>query len=371
MKRCRIKQALPLVIREMESAVTSTISVLAVLSVLVSGFAASAQADDGIKPLASPWDRAISHRANSADACPTLPALAQSLSVTGYYTDKNHSIIDPERMSRYKDATQSLYDTAKVLTKLADQYQQNGRVDAARCTVKGLAELAQAKSLTGEIHGNQATYVQGWAMGAFAIAWLKVRNQPDMTRENQKLIPSWLASIALQNKAYYDERPKAMDARNNHRYWAGLAVSAAGIAANRRDLFDWGIESARIGLRQVEADGSLPLEMSRRAKALHYHLFAIAPLVVTAELAKANDIDLYVENNSALKRLAVFSLHGISDPSPFIKAAGIAQEPVAIAGGTVGWLIPYQHRFPVPEQKAILDKMSSKTMLYLGGLPPA
>lgn len=358
-------------IDETENVVRLAISILTGLSLFASSFGPNAYAAEGSKPLTSPWDREIYHASERDEACPTLPTLSQSLTVTGYYTDKNHSIIDPERLSRYKDATQSLYDTAKLLTKLADTYQQKGSVSAASCTVKSLAGLAQAKILTGKMEGNQATYVQGWTLGALSIAWLKVRNRPDITPDNRGEITAWLGTIAEQNKGYYDKRPKAEDARNNHRYWAGLAVSAAGIAANRRDLFDWGVESARIGLRQVTADGSLPLEMGRRAKALHYHLFALMPLVVEAELADANGIDLYRENDGALKRLAQFSLSGIKDSGPIEKAAGIAQEPVDLAGGTVGWLIPYQRRFPTADQKAILDKMTSKTMLYIGGLPPA
>jgi poly(beta-D-mannuronate) lyase len=354
----------------LEKAVKSVISVLSAISLFSLGFTAQASADEGAKPLTSPWDRPIAKTSSSSQPCSALPTLPQSFTVTGYYTDKNHSVIDPDKLTSYKTATNALYDTAKVLTRLADLYQQKGRIDAASCAAEGLSGLAKAHSLTSAMHGNQASYVQGWVLGAFSIAWLKIRTDPEITPENRRLIADWLAAIAVQNRQYYDQRPKAEDARNNHRYWAGLAVSAAGIAANRRDLFDWGIDSARIGLRQVTPDGGLPLEMGRRAKALHYHLFAVAPLVVTAELADANGIDLYGENKGALKRLATFSLHGISDPSPFEKAAGIAQEPVSIAGGTVGWLIPYQHRFPAPNQKAMLDKMSSKTMLYLGGLPP-
>lgn len=350
----------------MERAMKSVASILWGISLFVSS---QVNAADAAKRLESPWDRQITRATSASRPCVRLPALPQSFAVTGYYIDKNHSVIDQDRLRLYKSATNTLYDTAKTITRLADQYQQ-GHFDAAICAAKDLADLAKANSLLGSMQGNQASYVQGWVLGAFAVSWLKIRSIPQIDQQNRDLITHWLAAMAVENKGYYDQRPKAEDARNNHRYWAGFAVSAAGIAANRRDLFDWGVESARIGLRQVGPDGSLPLEMGRRAKALHYHLFAVAPLVITAELAKANGIDLYQDNDGALKRLAAFSLKGISDPAPFVKAAGIAQEPVTIAGGTVGWLIPYQHRFPEPEQKAMLEKMTSKTMLYLGGLPP-
>jgi poly(beta-D-mannuronate) lyase len=339
--------------------------------VFIGLFAATeASAGDRAKPLASPWHRQIRQQPSSKRPCDALPTLPQSFTVTGYYTDKNHSIIDPARLRLYKTATNTLYDTAKTITKLADQYQMHGRSDDASCAAMGLGSLAKNNSLIGAMQGNQASYVQGWVLGAYSVAWLKIRTDPEIAPENRKLITNWLAAMAAQNRQYYDQRPKAEDSHNNHRYWAGLAVSAAGIAANRRDLFDWGVESARIGLRQVASDGSLPLEMGRRAKALHYHLFAVAPLVITAELGEANGIDLYRDNNGALMRLVNFSLNGIADPSPIEKATGIAQQPVALAGGTVGWLIPYQRRFPSIRQAAIVQRMTSKSMLYLGGLPP-
>jgi poly(beta-D-mannuronate) lyase len=367
MKSWRIKQAARQIIGERERAMKSVFSAVWGISLLLSGQASAA---GQVKPLASPWDRPLSQTVSSSRACAALPSLPQAFTVTGYYTDKNHSIIDQERLRLYKTATNSLYETAKIITRLADRYRQKGDVGDAACAATDLVLLAKANSLTGTMQGNQASYVQGWVLGALSIAWLKIRNDPQIDAANRSQITNWLATMAVENRRYYDQRPKAEDARNNHRYWAGLAVSAAGIAANRRDLFDWGVESARIGLRQVGPDGSLPLEMGRRAKALHYHLFAVAPLVITAELAGANGMDLYQDNGGALKRLAQFSLKGITDPSPLAKTAGIAQEPITIAGGTVGWLIPYQHRFPAPEQQAMLDKMTSKTMLYLGGLPP-
>ncbi|MFK5047780.1 alginate lyase family protein, partial [Klebsiella pneumoniae] len=86
------------------------------------------------------------------------------------------------------------------------------------------------------------------------------------------------ADLAQAIAQIYNQ-PKRADNFNNHAYWAGLAVTAAGVAANDRDLFDWGIGKYHLGAGQVTAQGTLPLEMARRGKALHYHLFALTPLV--------------------------------------------------------------------------------------------
>src|SRR6185312_4049788 len=54
---------------------------------------------------------------------------------------------------------------------------------------------------------------------------------------------------------------------NNHLYWAGVEVSAAGIAANDRELFDWGMNTYHVGVAQIQPDGTLPLEIRRGQRA--------------------------------------------------------------------------------------------------------
>ena len=44
---------------------------------------------------------------------------------------------------------------------------------------------------------------------------------------------------------------------------------------------------------QMNPDGSLPLEMARHENSLHYQSFALAPLVMIAELAARQGTDLY------------------------------------------------------------------------------
>ncbi len=146
---------------------------------------------------------------------------------------------------------------------------------------------------------------------------------------------------------------------------------AAGIADNRRDLYDWGIDSFKIGIAQVSAEGTLPLEMARRSRALHYHLFAAAPLVTMAELAEANGTDLYGENDKALARLIHRAASGIEDPSFFAAKAGIAQEPMDLHADDIAWVAPFARRFPDPQLNRLLSALPSRSMLYIGGLPPS
>jgi poly(beta-D-mannuronate) lyase len=221
---------------------------------------------------------------------------------------------------------------------------------------------------------NQAYYVQGWVIGAIAIAYLKVRDSRLIRPEQQREILPWIVKVVQQTENYYDARRQkgTGDAENNHLYWAGVEISAAGIAANNRELFDWGMAAYHAGAAQIERDGSLPLEMKRGQRALHYHLFAVAPLVYLAEFGEDNGLNLYAEHNDALKRLAELSTRGMVDNTFFVKSSGITQDtpngpPTA---EQISWAKSYAARFPNPLISHLLAQAPSLSYMYLGGLPP-
>lgn len=325
----------------------------------------------GATPLRSPWDAPPAVRGSArATPCPPPPVLPRDITTTSFYVDKAHSVPDPERYAAYRASVKPLNDGARSVAAMADTYRVSGDVAAARCVATWLTSFAHGDALTGTMSSNQAYYVQGWTLGAFAIDWLKVRGAPGISDEARTLVPKWLDRVGRLNRDYYTGRDDKVDGRNNHRYWAGLTAAASGIAADRRDAFDWGMNSMRSGLAQVDADGTLPLEMARRAKALHYHLFALAPLVTIAELGAANGIQAYRENGGALERLGRRALAGVADPTFFADRAGVAQEEIKRSADSLAWAIPFERRFPDPRVRAMLAGLPSTGVLYLGGNPP-
>lgn len=256
----------------------------------------------------------------------------------------------------------------------ADAYRTQGSRAASECAATLLAGAAAQKALTGSMMGHQASYVQGWNLGSWAVAWLKVRGSGVASPEQAAEIPAWLKKLAEENRGYYEQKRRQKgpnDADNNHLYWAGFAISAAAISSGDQRLMKWGMNAYRHGARDIQDDGTLPMEMDRAQMALHYHLYALAPLVLLAEFGAANGLDLYAERDYAIKRLVARCIDGLHDPTFFAHRTGGAQVTTPrIEAGKIGWAQPWLRRFPDPAISELLSKAASLSYTTWGGLPP-
>ncbi len=327
-----------------------------------------------LKPLLSPWDGKPIVQKDTPYPCPSLLHLSPDLVTDGFYQldDPTHSIIDPVRQEAYRKSADPVKAVGVAIVKAADDFRTTGSREAAQCAANRIIVLAQDKSLSGKMSSSQAYYVQGWVVGAVAIAYLKVRANVEISAPQSTLIANWLDSVGVETKSFYDSHTLAHGANgNNHLYWAGVELAAIGVAANNQPDFDWGMATYDNGVNQIRPDGTLPLEMARGSKALHYHLYALAPLVLLAEFGEANGLDLYTHANGALHRLVTTSVNGLKDPSLFEKATGVKQEvPRVITGDQIGWAPPYVRRFPNTELTRMIRSAPSLSVYYLGGLPP-
>jgi poly(beta-D-mannuronate) lyase len=343
---------------------------LAVLAAAVPVFAAAPA-----QSLRSPWDGKPVTITDAAYACPAIAHIAPDLVTDGFYRldDPTHSIIDPVRQEAYKKSSDGVKAVGMGVVKAADDFRTTGSRKAAQCAMAQILTLAQEHSLAGKMSSSQAYYVQGWVVGAIAIAYLKIRETDIATPQETEIIANWMHSVGEQTIAYYSAHKRVGhgDSQNNHLYWAGVELAAIGVAANNRKNFDWAMATYDNGVDQIEPNGALPLEMARGSRALHYHLYALAPLVLLAEFGEANHLDLYAHANGAIHRLVNFSVAGLQDPTPFAKATGVEQEvPKTITGDQIGWAPPYVERFPNPALERMVQAAPSKSVYYLGGLPP-
>lgn len=301
---------------------------------------------------------------------PPLVAAVRDLIGVTFYIDKNHSIADPELKKQNEEAVRPVRSFVATVTGLADGWMRSSPAKPAYATLalQQLSAWATAGALLGNVN-RQGSYERKWTLGSLALAFLKIRDAPGLDPEGLAVTRDWLSKVAYAVMPPY-ENPKSSISRNNHAYWAGLAVAAAGIAANDRRLFDWGLSRARIGILDIQADGTLPNELARGRLALHYHAFALPPLVVLAEIGDANGLHLYDENGGALRRLADRVIRGMEDPASFDKLAGVAQDfPLEThpKASYFAWGESYYARFRDPRLLPSLSSLRPLVDARLGG----
>lgn len=324
--------------------------------------------------LHSPWDLQKIAATDAPYACPAPPAFAKTLSLEGYYVDKKYSVIDKEKLAHFNEESERPTRLGQYAANAADAWLSQGSRAAAACVYSLLAAAAASNAWADTMPRNNGVYVQNWLLSGTAIAYLKVRNSGAGTAEQNAAIQQWFALLAKRVRVYFDDSRKrpGSDAWNNHMYWAGLAVAAEGVADGDEDALVWGLATYEMGVHAIEPDGSLGAEMGRGRMALHYQLYALGPLILLAELAESNGVDLYPALGGAIHRLVHFDVNALQDPSLIARAAGEAQVIQApYTGLEVGWAVPYRERFPSAELDRLIAQAPWVRFWQWGGAPPS
>ena len=331
------------------------------------------------KPLRSPWDLRRIPLTDAPYDCPALVHISPDLTTDGFYSDSKSSVIDPAKWKAYVESSGPIKNLGNQAVAAADAYRTTGSRAAAQCVLKMLTTAAADGALTGKMSSRQAYYVQGWVIGALAISYLKIRDSGLVHPADATSLAEWMQAIAHQTIQFYDaaKTKPGGDAQNNrdqnnHLYWAGVEVAAIAIAANDRAMFDWAIAAYRNGVSQITPEGTLPLEMRRGQRALHYHLYAIAPLIYLAEFGQDNGLNLFRKDRNALRRLVDRAIAGLAGSGYFDQATGIKQDtphgpPTA---EEISWAKIYIRRIPNAQISGLLAQAGSLSYMYLGGLPP-
>lgn len=207
-----------------------------------------------------------------ARAC-DIPAAVTTIDPPGYYDDA----------AGYARAVKPMRDFISRLNASADKGDWS-------CAVSLLESWARADALMGRITGYQGDYERSWAGTDFAMVILRMpRDVRDANRARFDAIDPWLERIAIATR----DAQAINHLHNNLVYWAGLDLIAIGTVTGNASLVDSGLLRVREGIRDIGPDGSLAREVKRGNRALHYHTFALLPLVFAAELVQRRHIDLY------------------------------------------------------------------------------
>jgi poly(beta-D-mannuronate) lyase len=263
--------------------------------------------------------------AGQAMACDTPPPAVIDIDANSYYNDSHHSVIDPALKARNEAATKPLNDYLGVVAHAASAWQEHHKQADARCALDWLSAWAGQNAMLGKMTTQQSYYTRKWTLAGLALSYARV--QQAASPAERKRIEDWLLALADATIVHSDAHKGA---RNNHYYWEGLAVTATGAVTHDARCLEWGRKVFEHAMGQIQADGSLPLELARAKRALNYHLFAAAPLVMIASI-----LDVQA---APLDRLVAFSTAGVADPATLEKMTGFEQER---AGGAPGWVAIY------------------------------
>jgi poly(beta-D-mannuronate) lyase len=131
-----------------------------------------------------------------------------------------------------------------------------------------------------------------WTLSSVSLAWSVVETDPAIPTAQRTTILKWMHKVT-EYMFEQDPHPDDTGRENNHAYWRALCATSVGILTSDEKLYRRGLAQYVRAIGQMNADGSLPLEMARHENALHYQSFALTPLVMIAELASRQGIDLY------------------------------------------------------------------------------
>lgn len=275
-----------------------------------------------------------------ADECPPVPPPVVDLTIERYYEDDAGSVVEPTRMEAHKAQTAPLKEFLGTVTRLADRAhrQRSSPTQTIACALTWLRGWAQRGAYLGIMSSKQAEAQRKWDLAGTSLAYVKLRKWA--SADDRAVIEPWLSKWADATRAAFDDTSVK---RNNHWYWLGLAQMGVALATD--DAKRW--QSAKAifedALKDITPEGTLPLEMAREGRALHYHVFAVEPLVVMAELAAARGEDWYALDGGALHRLVKTTAQGLADPALFDKLAGVTQQRPVKSG--YGWAELYRDHF--------------------------
>ncbi len=202
------------------------------------------------------------------------------------------------------------------------------------------------------------------------VAFAAIRDRPELTANARERIETWLGRLVGSR---LEPPANSVTRRNNHHYLRGSVDMAWGALTGDDRLFRSGIDAYRDALAEIRADGSLPLETARGARGLWYQRHAIASLVVIAEIAANQGVDLYAAEHDgrSIRDALGFLIAGVERPelvAPYAAAndnPGIRRDPLdqdlsfleqrGHDRHYMAWVEIYAARFPDrPESRRLL-----------------
>lgn len=250
----------------------------------------------------------------SAGSCVNSPAVDPPVGpivIPHHYLSGSHGPINPAEA----EATRPYNVFERRVAAGANRYVIYGSATEARCALDALNLWAKAGALL-DYDGKantQSWFQAGWTLGSIAASTSILATNPSLNQEELRTVTRWLDTAA--HKLLSWEPPDAPG--NNLHYWRALAATAVGVIADDRKLFDFGCNTFREAVGEIDANGAFPREMQRHERSLHYQTFALAPLILIAEFAARQHVDLYAysAHGRTLRDAIVFFGRAVDNPA--------------------------------------------------------
>jgi len=253
---------------------------------------------------------AIKHL-HSCVATPLVPAPASPIDIPHHYLNGSNGPTNPAEAA----ATRIYGAFENRITAGMNQYVATGSHAESACALAQLDAWAHAKALLNydPKESSQAWFQVEWTLSAAGTTDSVLVNDTTLDPAQQARVTAWLDRAANILISY--EKPGQLG--NNHHYWRALAATSIGVTASDNALFQFGINTYQQAISQLDDNGAFPLEMARHERAIHYQGFALQPLIVIAEFATRQGIDLYAyqSHKRTLRDAILFFGHAIENPS--------------------------------------------------------
>lgn len=255
-----------------------------------------------------------------------------------YYAGNKNGPVDPKAHRAAMQASRALRD---LLGRQMSVSRDIGRNDSetAVCAIRELHFWAQNDALLGN-NTMRGFYERYWYSAGIGIAYAESRvllaqAGQDVPDEIDRTIVNWLVDLGNSARRAMNNSPRDFDKRSetpsfrpsphlaetNLGLWVGYYAIVAGSTANDLDLMRWGKGVQGAVLAKANGDGSLPMELDRKQRALHYHYFALNPLVGGAILLDRAGIPFDRSERTAIDRLVDYTLAQTANPAGIRRAA--------------------------------------------------
>lgn len=298
-------------------------------------------------------------------ACANRPEPIRTLDPgSKYRPDGSSSIEDPDAEAAYRAATRPVRDFVNLLVRESDLHRRDPRAGGGACAHALLESWARAGALE-DCRSHQGHMVAAWTLAAAVTTWLKIADG----RPIPASIRGWFERLAEQARRHMTTETSKRSRNNNHLYWVGWARMATAITLQDGAMFSDARRVFDRAVADIDENGVLPLELERKGKALHYHQYALGPIVMMAEaLTRNGGPDAYRQGKNAIGRLADLVLRGLADETIFARLAGTAQDmPAALKASQMAWMEPYGRRYPTPAIDRWVAMYRPMVADYLGG----